>query len=294
MTTARSSTSRVSWDGITVNRNTKTKNRRRAFVAAAVLLAGGVQLHSPPAAAQAVRTAMDANERALERARDQLSRDPSDLRALREGVQAAMRLGRIDLAATYAQRAQQLAPGDAHITAARGAIEIHRGRPRQGLALFEQADMAGLPENVFVSDRALGYDLLGDQPSAQYYYAIANRLNPNDETLRRYALSLSIIGDYDTGAAMLKPLLNIGDRPAWRMQAFMLAINGRGDEAVEVLNRILPSDVAAELTPYLLQMPNLTRAQQAAAANLGIFPSLAQAGNSAAEAQRAKRRRPGD
>lgn len=294
MTTARSSTSRVSWGGITVNRNTKPKNRRRAFVAAAVLLAGGMQLHAPPVAAQSVRTVPDSNERALERAREQLGRNPSDLRALRDGVQAAMRLGRIDLAATYAQRAAQLAPGDAHITAARGAIEIHRGRPREGLALFEQADMAGLPEDVFVSDRALGYDLLGDQPSAQYYYAIANRLNPSDETLRRYALSLSIIGDYDTGEAMLKPLLNVGDRPAWRMQAFMLAINGRGGEATEVLNRILPSDVAAQLTPYLLRMPNLSRAEQAAAANLGIFPSLVQADLSASEAQRARRRRPGD
>ncbi|MDR7101729.1 hypothetical protein [Croceicoccus sp. BE223] len=227
-----------------------------------------------PAGAQALRSTPDANERALQDARTRLGRNAGDLSALRDAVQAAMRLGMIDIAAAYALRAQQLAPRDAMIMAARGGIEIHRGRAREGLALFEQADKAGVAESAFAADRALGYDLIGDQPSAQYYYAMAHRQSPDDEVLRRYALSLAISGDAATGAAMLRPLLNVQDRGAWRTHAFMLAIDRKPQEARKVLQQTLPADLAAQLGPYMDAMPLLSRAQQAAAANLGIFPDL--------------------
>ena len=231
-----------------------------------------------PVAAQTVRALPNSRESALEDARARLMRDPADIGALRDAAQAAMRLGNVDMAAAYAARAEQLAPGDPVITAARGAVEIHRGRPREGLLLFGQADLAGAPQDAFVADRALGYDLIGDQPSAQYYYSIATRVTHDDEVLRRYALSLAIIGDFATGEAMLRPLLDLQDRAAWRIYAFMLAIDGRPDEAQAVLERILPADMAAELAPYMAEMPVLTRGQQAAAANLGLFPALPQGG----------------
>ncbi len=235
-----------------------------------------------PAQAQAMRTPSGVNERALEDARSRLGRNAGDLAALRDAVQAAMRLGMIDMAAAYALRAQQLAPGDATITAARGAIEIHRGRAQEGLALFAKADQARVSETAFAADRALGYDLIGDQPSAQYYYALAHRQSPDDEVLRRYALSLAISGDATTGAAMLRPLLNVQDRGAWRTHAFMLAIDRKSQEARKVLEQTLPADLAAQLGPYMDAMPYLTRAQQAAAANLGIFPDLSSLSRGAA------------
>ncbi|WP_066555833.1 hypothetical protein [Croceicoccus bisphenolivorans] len=243
-----------------------------------------------------MRTVADSNERALEDARERLGRNAGDVAALRDAIQAAMRLGKLDMAGLYALRAQQLAPKDPVIMAARGAIQIHEGRPKEGLALFAQADKAGVAPDAFVADRALGYDLIGDQPSAQYYYAVARRQSPDDEVLRRYALSLAIIGDFDTGDAMLRPLLNVQDRPAWRIHAFMLAINGRAAEAKDVLATILPAELATQLGPYMDAMPRLSRAQQAAAANLGLFPALAGlpqgVAGQPAMASRAPRRRP--
>ena len=273
--TVRRSTFRASLAVTTAKRGERPQQRRRGLVgAAAAFLLCCLALAPGIALAQAVRTIPGTTERALDDARERLGRDPGDVAAMRDAVQAAMRLGQIDMAAAYARRAQQLAPGDAVITASRGAIEVHRGRPREALQLFAQADRAGVDEEAFVADRALAYDLIGDQPSAQYYYALAQRFTPDDEVLRRYALSLAIIGDYDTGEAMLRPLLNVEDPAAWRMHAFMLAISGQAVEARRVLNKMLPSDLALQLGPYMDAMPRLSRAQQAAAANLGLFPAL--------------------
>lgn len=293
MTTARRSASRVSWAAITADGHARISDRRRkpTWLAAAVLLACPLPIaflaQASPAQAQSVRSLPDSNERALDDARARLSRNAGDVAALRDAIQAAVRLGKLDIAGLYALRAQQLAPKDPVVMAARGAIEIHQGRPKEGLALFAQSDKAGAPQDAFVADRALGYDLVGDQPSAQYYYAMAQRQSPDDEVLRRYALSLAIVGDYDTGDAMLRPLLNVQDRPAWRIHAFMLAINGRATDAKAVLSRILPDALARELGPYMDAMPRLSRAQQAAAANLGLFPALASQGRAAGVQQSA-------
>lgn len=288
-------TFRASLVATTVKRLTGNWWRRRDRFAAALLLAGvAASLSAVPAHAQ-FRTPPGTNERALENAQERLKTNGSDVSALRDAIRAAMRLGNLDTAATYARRAQQLAPNDPIIVAANGAIEIHRARPREGLALFSMADKLGAPLDAFAADRALGYDLIGDQPSAQFYYARAHRSAPDDEVLRRYALSLSISGEYETGEAMLKPLLHVQDAAAWRMQAFMLAINGRPAEAREVLGRILPSDLAGSIGPYMDVLPNLSRAQQAAAAHLGLFPSVLppMSANRAVQAERAPRRRIG-
>ena len=58
----------------------------------------------------------------------------------------------------------------------------------------------------------------------------------------------------------------------------MFAITGQVEEAVTVARTLLPPDLAAAITPYLRYMPRLTRAQQAAAANLGAFPRASDIG----------------
>jgi hypothetical protein len=77
---------------------------------------------------------------------------------------------------------------------------------------------------------------------------------------------------------MLMPLLRKQDKPAWRAHAFALAIAGRTKEAVDTVNAILPGPLAQSVTPYLRYMPRLTRAQQAAAGNLGKFPRASEIG----------------
>jgi hypothetical protein len=76
----------------------------------------------------------------------------------------------------------------------------------------------------------------------------------------------------------LLPLLKKQDKAAWRTRAFGLAIVGQTKEAGRIVKTLLPGRLAEGITPYLDYMPRLTRAQQAAAANLGIFPRASEIG----------------
>jgi hypothetical protein len=65
---------------------------------------------------------------------------------------------------------------------------------------------------------------------------------------------------------------------AQRARAFGLAILGDGERAAAIVEQVMPRDLALRLVPYLGYMPRLTKPQQAAAANLGIFPRAADIG----------------
>lgn len=53
----------------------------------------------------------------------------------------------------------------------------------------------------------------------------------------------------------------------------ILAINGRNDEATEIVKATMPALLAQSILPYLTQMDRLNPAQQAAAAHFGRFPA---------------------
>ncbi len=240
-----------------------------------VAFAGGVA--SAPVAHAQGRTIQvynpDAQRRQLDDATARVLKNPSDMDALRDGAEAAARLGEFEQALGFLNRAEVLAPSDPQIRAARASILVNLGKPRLALPLFEEAErMGGDPED-FAIDRGLAHDLLGDQPSAQYFYAIANRIDPSDEVTRRYAFSLAVAGEREAAEAMLKPLLLADDPAAWRMKAFMLAVAGRPSEAVAMLYAVLPRGLAGNLAPYIRMVPRLTPGQQIAAAHLGIFPA---------------------
>jgi hypothetical protein len=57
-----------------------------------------------------------------------------------------------------------------------------------------------------------------------------------------------------------------------------LAIAGDVENAVSIAYSTLPQGMAAGISPYLRYMPQLTRAQQAAAANFGHFPRASEIG----------------
>jgi hypothetical protein len=65
---------------------------------------------------------------------------------------------------------------------------------------------------------------------------------------------------------------------AQRARAFGLAIMGESDRATAIVEQVMPRDLATRLVPYLGYMPRLTKPQQAAAANLGLFPRAADIG----------------
>ena len=214
-----------------------------------------------------------ADQRLLDMATARLAEDAGDTQAMRDGAEAAIRLGEYEVALGFLNRAEVAAPRDPFVQAARATVMVHLGQPRMALPMFAQAERLGARAVDFAADRGLAHDLLGDQPSAQYYYAIANRMAPDPEVTRRHAFSLAVAGQRETAERMLEPLLQADDPAAWRIRAFMLAVSGRGAEAVALLYAVLPRQLADNLAPYMRSIPRLAPGQQAAAAHLGIFPS---------------------
>ncbi|WP_260582596.1 tetratricopeptide repeat protein [Sphingopyxis sp. PET50] len=173
----------------------------------------------------------------------------------------------------FLTRAEQATPRDGAVKAALGSAMVHMENPTRALDYFGEAQLLGAPERLFLADRGLARDLLGQQDAAQRDYQLALSLAPNDETLRRYALSLGIAGEADRGVQLLSGQLRAQDRAAWRMRAMILAINGRNAEATDIVNATMPTQLAQNILPYLTQMDRLNPAQQAAAAHFGRFPS---------------------
>ena len=213
------------------------------------------------------------DQRLLDDATMRIARDANDVAAMREGAGAAMRLGEYDVALGFLNRAETVRPGDPALRALRGSVMVRLGMPRLALPLFAEAERLGGRPADFAADRGLAHDLLGDQTSAQYYYAIANRVTADPETTRRHAFSLAVAGDRAGAERMLQPMLQANDPAAWRIRAFVLAVSGRAGEAVGLLYAVLPRQLADNLAPYMRSVARLRPEQQVAAAHLGIFPS---------------------
>ncbi|MDT0575646.1 hypothetical protein RM533_05565 [Croceicoccus sp. F390] len=221
---------------------------------------------------------------AFARARARLQSDPANPAALREAAVLAVRLGHYELARQYVAQAATVMPSDPVMSAVEAALMVQEGAADRAIAMFTAAQRAGAMIDTLAADRALAYDLIGDQPSAAHYYDLAHRQLPvtssravshaASELIRRHALSLTIGGNRAEADALLRPLLDAQDLAAWRTRAFILAIDNQAEQAEALLHLVLPEELASGLAPYMQTMKRLTRAQQAAAANLGMFPQL--------------------
>lgn len=216
--------------------------------------------------------------RTLNAALSRLARDPRDISALLDAGGAALDLGDTDAAIGFLTRAEQVAPGTGGVRARMGIAMLRSNQPFEAIRWFDLAEQAGFNRTEMASDRGLAYDLIGDNAAAQREYQLALSAGRNDETSRRYALSLVIAGDRRGAELVLQPLLERQDRGAWRVRTFIMAIAGQSEEAEGIAKATMPADLAAAISPYLRYMPRLTPAQQAAAANLGRFPRAADIG----------------
>jgi Flp pilus assembly protein TadD len=225
-----------------------------------------VQALPPPAASE------------LTAALQRLARSPGDFDALIAAGRASLELNDIDAATGFFGRADAVRPGDARVKAGLASANLKSGRPIEALQMFDQAQAAGAPPATLAADRGLAYDLVGDNASAQAQYRLALTQGADPEISRRLGLSLAISGDKKGFEAALLPLLQRRDFAAYRARAFGLAILGNETEAESIVEAVMPRDLASRITPYLGYMPKLTRAQQAAAGNLGAFPRAAQIG----------------
>ncbi|WP_338444960.1 SPOR domain-containing protein [Pelagerythrobacter marensis] len=207
-----------------------------------------------------------------------LARDSRDVDALIDAGNASLELNDIEAAIGFFGRAQELSPENPRIKLGLAGAFVRSERPLEALRLFDEAERSGVSTRAFASERGLAYDLVGDAAAAQAQYSQALAGGEDDETRRRLAISKAIAGDREGFEQTLYPLLERQDFAAFRARAFGLAILGDEDEAVAIAEAVMPRDLSARIAPYLQYMGRLTRAQQAAAANLGMFPRAAQIG----------------
>ena len=214
----------------------------------------------------------------LNAALGKLARNPRDVDALVEAGKASAAIGDPEAAMGFYRRADQLQPANANIKAGLAGAMVLAEDPFGAIPLFEAAERIGPIDPRLLSERGLAYDLVGDTELAQRYYRQALAIGPDDETLRRLALSQAMAGDRRGMEITLSPLLQKQDKAAWRTRAFAFAILGLASEAESIARANLPEAAAGGMVAYLRYMPRLTPAQQAAAANLGHFPRAAEIG----------------
>jgi len=214
----------------------------------------------------------------LNEALRRLAQDPRSVAALVDAGQASLALDDVDAAEGFFRRAEAVVPADGRVKAGLASVSVRRRQPGEALRLFSEAEQAGEPMRFHAAERGLAYDLVGDNFRAQEQYRQFLSLGDDALVIRRLALSQAISGDQRASEATLLPLLQRTDLAAYRTRAFALAILGKTEEAVSIAETMLPERLSSRLSPYLRYMPRLTRAQQAAAANLGVFPQAAQIG----------------
>jgi tetratricopeptide (TPR) repeat protein len=198
-----------------------------------------------------------------------LASNPRDLNALIAAADLSLSLGDLSGAASLYARAEKVSASDPRIKAGEGAILVRSERPGEALRYFAQAEAAGYDIRGFAADRGLAYDLIGQQERAQRDYRTALKARPDDEIVKRYALSLGIAGKRDAALEQLDPLLRKTDRSAWRIRAFVLAMGGDQAGAEKIASTMLPAGMAQGLMPFFRRLPTLPAADRAFAVHFG-------------------------
>jgi tetratricopeptide (TPR) repeat protein len=203
-----------------------------------------------------------------------LSRNPQDVNALLGAGQAALDLGDVQAANGFFTRANMVNSRLGKAKLGLAIVQIALKQPVEAAENFDAAAALGEQAQGHLSDRALAYDLTGQQDKAQADYQAALRFNPSDMTARmRYAVSLGVAGKVADAERQLEPALSGSDREAWRMRAFILAMNGRIADARKITSTMMPKGLADALDPYMQRLPLLTAGQKAAATHFGEFPA---------------------
>ncbi len=198
-----------------------------------------------------------------------LASNPRDLHALIAAGDLSLSLGDLSGAASLYARAEKVSANDPRIKAGEGAILVRSERPGEALRYFAQAEAGGYDARGFAADRGLAYDLIGQQERAQRDYRTALKTRPDDEVVKRYALSLGISGKRDAALEQLDPLLRKTDRSAWRIRAFILAMAGDQPGAEKIATTMLPAGMAQGLLPFFQRLPSLPATDRAFAVHFG-------------------------
>jgi hypothetical protein len=198
-----------------------------------------------------------------------LASNPRNIDALIRAGDLSMGLGDLSGAAALFARAEKVNPRDGRAKAGMASILVRSERPGEALRYYAQAEGFGLDPRTFAADRGLAYDLIGQQDRAQRDYRVALRDAPDDETTRRYALSLGISGKQELALQQLAPLLLKSDRGAWRSRAFIMAMNGDVAGAEKIATTMMPAGTAQGLQPFFQRLPTLPASDRAFAVHFG-------------------------
>ena len=198
-----------------------------------------------------------------------LAADPQNLQALVRAGELALKLDDDTASAAFFARAERIDPRNARVKAGEGSLLVAAERPGDALRHFAEAEALGGDVRGFAADRGLAYDLVGEQDRAQRDYRLALRGGANDETQRRYALSLGISGKRDLALTQIDPLLRKSDRGAWRARAFILAMGGDKVGAEKIATSMMPTGMAQGLQPFFEILPTLRPADRAFAVHFG-------------------------
>ena len=198
-----------------------------------------------------------------------LGNNPFDLPALIRAGERTLKLGDMEAAAAFFQRAERISPNNGQIKAGKARTLVQLGRPGEALQLFNEAEALGYDLGSIAADRGLAFDLIGEQERAQRIYRQALKRQPDDETQRRYALSLGISGKRDMALDVIDGLLRRSDRAAWRVRAVVLAMNGDVAGAGRIADNMLPREMAVGLQPFFQILPGLGSADRAFAVHFG-------------------------
>lgn len=198
-----------------------------------------------------------------------LAADPNNVQALVRAGELALKLEDPTAAATFFARAARIDPRNPRIKAGEGSLLVTAERPGEALRHFGEAESLGGDVRSFAADRGLAYDLIGEQDRAQREYRFALRAAEDDETRRRYALSLGISGKRELALKEIEPLLRKSDRGAWRSRAFILAMGGDKAGAERIATTMMPAGMAQGLQPFFEILPSLRPADRAFAVHFG-------------------------
>lgn len=195
--------------------------------------------------------------------------NPTDLYALINAANLSLKVGDTDAAAAMFTRADRISPQNPRVKAGMARLMVQAGRPGEALRRFQDAERLGATLADFGPDRALAYDLVGEQQRAQREYRALLRAGSDDEIIRRYALSLGISGLKEPALALLEPLNRRSDRGAWRARAFVLAMTGDRPGAERIAITMMPAGMAQGLAPFFDRLPRLSASERAFAVNFG-------------------------
>jgi Flp pilus assembly protein TadD len=229
------------------------------FAAPALMLAAPVvaQQTAPAAPAAAARVPAGAEARAAYDRADPLSRsvfwteqadiNPLDPVAGVKAAQALRELGRFEQAADMAERVLLVQPDNVEAMLEVGRGHIARGHAFYGVAALEKARDARPDDWRAWSLLGTAYEQVRRAQDAQTAWARALQLSPdNPDVLTNMAISAMTRGD--TAAA--EPLLRrAAAQPGASLKvrlnlAMALGLNGKMDEAEQMMRRDLPPDAA--------------------------------------------------